>query len=150
MADFQRMAGFRPARGASAFQKMQNQDSFLEVIHAVSSDAYRVCIHGVQVDEDTLPASFDWRNVDGQNYVDPVVDQVSPMCRSAVMLNNRLLMINVHAQGACGACYAVSTGSMINSRIRILTKNREKTNVNTNQIIDCNRYSQACCYRCAV
>jgi len=75
----------------------------------------------LQVDVSDLPKEHDWRNHQGQNYVDPVVDQ-----------------------GSCGSCYAVATTSMINSRIRIMTKNRNKMNLDYNQILKCNRYSQGC------
>lgn len=80
VAEFNRLAGFRPA----TLPKEGHADVFLE--------------EEVQ----DLPEEFDWRNKDGQNYVDPVISQ------------------------SCGSCYAVSTVSMINSRIRIQTKNREK------------------------
>ena len=50
--------------------------------------------------ESFLPKSFDWRNVDGVNYVSPVRNQ-----------------------GACGSCYAFSSMGMLESRVRILTAN---------------------------
>ena len=51
-------------------------------------------------EESFLPKSFDWRNVDGVNYVSPVRNQ-----------------------GACGSCYAFSSMGMLESRVRILTAN---------------------------
>ena len=51
-------------------------------------------------EESFLPRSFDWRNVDGVNYVSPVRNQ-----------------------GACGSCYAFSSMGMLESRVRILTAN---------------------------
>jgi len=67
-----------------------------------------------------LPEEFDWRKKDGQNYVDPVISQ------------------------SCGSCYAVSTVSMINSRVRIQTKNREKPVFPYHQVLSCDHYNQAC------
>lgn len=74
----------------------------------------------VEVDVSDLPETFDWRNKDGQNYVDPVVDQ------------------------ACGSCYAVASVSMLNSRIRIKTKNRVKPQLPYGQVLSCDHYDQGC------
>ena len=54
-------------------------------------------------EESFLPKSFDWRKVDGVNYVSPVRNQ-----------------------GACGSCYAFSSMGMLESRVRILTANSRK------------------------
>ena len=51
-------------------------------------------------EESFLPKSFDWRNVDGVNYVSAVRNQ-----------------------GGCGSCYAFSSMGMLESRVRILTAN---------------------------
>jgi cathepsin C len=67
-----------------------------------------------------LPDDFDWRSHNGQNYVDPVITQ------------------------ECGSCYAVSTTSMINSRIRIMSKNKDKIILPYQQILKCDRYNQGC------
>lgn len=102
MAELQRMSGYKPTR--NAFKGLRPRgDSFIEI------------------DVSDLPQSFDWRNKDGQNYLDAVVDQ-----------------------GSCGSCYAVSTMSMINSRVRIMTKNRIKPQLGWDQVLRCNRYSQSC------
>ncbi|XP_023337847.1 dipeptidyl peptidase 1 isoform X3 [Eurytemora carolleeae] len=50
--------------------------------------------------QEYLPESWDWRNVDGVNYVS-----------------------EVRNQGSCGSCYAFSSMGMLESRLRILTKN---------------------------
>jgi len=65
-------------------------------------------------------SSFDWRNVDGQNFVDEVVSQ------------------------QCGDCYATATVSMINSRLRILTNNTVKAKYDWHQIVNCDPYNQGC------
>jgi len=103
VSEFNRMAGFRPAALSADTRPARPQaDVFLE--EEVSH----------------LPDQLDWRNMDGQNYVDPVLNQ------------------------RCGACYAASTVSMINSRIQIQTKNREKPNLDYTQVLECDRYNQAC------
>lgn len=68
-----------------------------------------------------MPESFDWRDVNGENYVSPVRNQ-----------------------GSCGSCYAFATLSMLESRLRIATNNTEKKVLSPQQIIDCSKYSQGC------
>jgi cathepsin C len=99
-SDFNRMAGFRAA--GSPRRRLPSM---------------------ALIEEDVahLPPSFDWRNKDGQNYLDKVLSQ------------------------GCGSCYAVSTTSMINSRIRIATKNRVQPQIPYNQVLACDkRYGQGC------
>ncbi len=67
------------------------------------------------------PESFDWRNVNGTNYVSPVRNQ-----------------------GKCGSCYAFSSMAMLESRIRVLTNNRKKPVLSTQNIVSCSNYSQGC------
>jgi len=103
VGEFNRKAGFRPAQ--------------LERIRSLPTNEVLL-----QIEEEVkdLPKSFDWRNKDGQNYVDPVINQ------------------------ACGSCYAVSSTSMINSRVRILTKNRVKPSLPYHQVLSCDRLNQGC------
>jgi len=103
MGEFNRRAGFRPAK-LKPLPRIPN-DVLLEELEKETSD---------------LPKSFDWRNKDGVNYMDSVINQ------------------------ACGSCYAVSTTSMINSRIRIQTKNRIKPSIPYGQVLSCDRYNQGC------
>lgn len=102
LRDLQLMSGYKPTR--RAFDGLRPVRSSL-----------------LEIDEGTLPKTFDWRNKDGQNYVDPVVEQ-----------------------GNCGSCYAIATVSMLNSRVRIMTKNQIKTKLGWQQVLQCNRYSQSC------
>lgn len=50
-----------------------------------------------------LPKNFDWRDVEGENYVAPVRNQAN-----------------------CGSCYVFASMAMIESRIRIKTKNQRQ------------------------
>ena len=68
-----------------------------------------------------LPEEFDWRNVDGKNYVSPVRNQ-----------------------GSCGSCYAFATMAMFEARVRVLS-NATKTLVFSPQdIVSCCEYAQGC------
>lgn len=68
-----------------------------------------------------LPDSWDWRNVSGVNYV--------PAVRN---------------QGACGSCYAFSATAMVESRIRVATKNDVAVTLSPQDIVSCSDYSQGC------
>ncbi|XP_043547496.1 dipeptidyl peptidase 1 [Chiloscyllium plagiosum] len=70
---------------------------------------------------DTLPESWDWRNVDGVNYVTPVRNQ-----------------------GSCGSCYSFSSMGMLEARIRIQTNNTQTPILSPQQIVSCSQYSQGC------
>jgi len=69
----------------------------------------------------SLPASFDWRNVDGVNYVSPVRNQ-----------------------GACGSCYAFASAAMLEARYRISTNNTQQPVYSPQDIVQCSIYSQGC------
>ncbi|GFR70692.1 dipeptidyl peptidase 1 [Elysia marginata] len=69
----------------------------------------------------SLPSSFDWRKVNGQNFVSPVRNQ-----------------------GACGSCYAFASMAMAESRLRILTNNTQKHVFAPQDIVECSPYSQGC------
>uniref|UniRef100_A0A0B6ZA32 Dipeptidyl peptidase 1 n=1 Tax=Arion vulgaris TaxID=1028688 RepID=A0A0B6ZA32_9EUPU len=68
-----------------------------------------------------LPESFDWRNVNGVNFVSPVRDQ-----------------------GGCGSCYAFGSLGMDEARIRILTNNTQKPVFSPQDVVECSPYSQGC------
>ena len=69
-----------------------------------------------------LPKSWDWRNVDGVNY-----------------------MFDVTNQGSCGSCFAVSTVDMIQTRIAIATKNKVRQQLSVQDMLECGSiYLQAC------
>ncbi|XP_072317940.1 dipeptidyl peptidase 1 [Eucyclogobius newberryi] len=68
-----------------------------------------------------LPARWDWRNVNGVNFVSPVRNQAS-----------------------CGSCYSFATMGMLEARIRILTNNSQTPTLSPQQIVSCSKYSQGC------
>ena len=68
-----------------------------------------------------LPASWDWRDVDGVNYVSPV-----------------------RAQASCGACYAIAAVTMLESRIAIASGGRERPSLSVQEVLSCSPYSQGC------
>ena len=69
----------------------------------------------------SLPDEFDWRNVDGKNYVSPVRDQ-----------------------GGCGSCYAFGTLAMFEARVRILSNNTKTPVLSTQDVVSCSEYAQGC------
>nr|XP_003219399.1 PREDICTED: dipeptidyl peptidase 1 [Anolis carolinensis] len=69
----------------------------------------------------SLPKSWDWRNVNGVNYVSPVRNQAS-----------------------CGSCYAFASMGMLESRIRILTNNSQTPTLSPQKVVSCSQYSQGC------
>ncbi|XP_041114514.1 dipeptidyl peptidase 1 [Polyodon spathula] len=68
-----------------------------------------------------VPESWDWRNVEGVNYVSPVRNQAS-----------------------CGSCYSFASMGMLEARIRILTNNTQTPVFSTQQVVSCSEYSQGC------
>uniref|UniRef100_A0A646QFX1 Dipeptidyl peptidase 1 n=1 Tax=Hemiscolopendra marginata TaxID=943146 RepID=A0A646QFX1_9MYRI len=69
----------------------------------------------------SLPDSFDWRNVNGVNYVSPVRNQ-----------------------GSCGSCYAFASMGLLEARLRIMTNNTYQGVLSPEDVISCSEYSQGC------
>uniref|UniRef100_A0A0G4HIF3 Dipeptidyl peptidase 1 n=1 Tax=Chromera velia CCMP2878 TaxID=1169474 RepID=A0A0G4HIF3_9ALVE len=70
---------------------------------------------------DPLPASWDWRNVKGKNFVPDPMDQ-----------------------GDCGSCYLVSTIQMLTARKRILLDDPKAEAFSTRFPLACSEYNQGC------
>ena len=79
-----------------------------------------------------LPVEFDWRNVRGINFVDQVKNQVT-----LALSRSTTVPIGSGVGQRCGACYAVSTTSMVDIRIRIATNNSVKLNIPWEQVSSC-------------
>ena len=71
--------------------------------------------------DNDIPRCFDWRLNDGVNYDTPI-----------------------KRQGDCGSCYALSTLSMIESRIRIKSKLKYKPFLSSSGTLSCTFYNQGC------
>lgn len=72
-------------------------------------------------DEAPLPTAWDWRNVDGRSYLDPVLDQ-----------------------GECGSCYAVATTRMLSARHRIRQSDPAIEPFSISFPLYCSEYNQGC------
>lgn len=68
-----------------------------------------------------LPDKFDWRNVNGINYVSPIRNQ-----------------------GSCGSCYAFGSMALHEARLRIKSNNTQTNVFSTQDIVECSKYSQGC------
>ncbi|XP_062328610.1 dipeptidyl peptidase 1 [Osmerus eperlanus] len=68
-----------------------------------------------------LPERWDWRDVNGVNYLSPVRNQAS-----------------------CGSCYSFATMGMLEARVRIQTNNTESPIFSPQQVVSCSEYSQGC------
>jgi len=69
----------------------------------------------------SLPDNFDWRDVDGVNYVSPIRNQ-----------------------GSCGSCYAFSAMGMNEARVRVMTNNTQTPVFSPQDVVECSEYSQGC------
>jgi len=68
-----------------------------------------------------LPTQFDWRDINGVNYVSPVRNQ-----------------------GGCGSCYAFGTTAMLEARTLIMSNKTNQMIFSPQRVVSCSEYSQAC------
>ncbi|XP_057296042.1 dipeptidyl peptidase 1-like [Hydractinia symbiolongicarpus] len=68
-----------------------------------------------------FPTEFDWRNVNGQNFVSPIRNQ-----------------------GTCGSCYAFASMAMLEARVRVESGNAKQPVFSTQNVVSCSAYSQGC------
>ena len=73
------------------------------------------------IDENKIAKNWDWRNVGGESYIPEVVEQ-----------------------GDCGACYTFSSIFSLESRLRILSHNKDKTKFSIQFPLSCNFYAEGC------
>jgi cathepsin C len=107
IADLQRMSGARPFHrpDVPVLPRAQKQPASPRDAAIISS----------------LSRNWDWRNISGQNFVEPMRDQLT-----------------------CGSCYAFAGTSMLAERIRILTGNAITPVLSPQDIVSCSPYSQGC------
>lgn len=74
-----------------------------------------------EIDENILPKNWDWRDVGGENYYSEEI-----------------------TQGGCGSCYAVSIISILESRLRIKTLNKDQTKLSVQFPLSCSFYTEGC------
>eukprot|EP00826_Nyctotherus_ovalis_P002900 TRINITY_DN10583_c0_g3_i1.p1 TRINITY_DN10583_c0_g3~~TRINITY_DN10583_c0_g3_i1.p1 ORF type:complete len:544 (-),score=121.28 TRINITY_DN10583_c0_g3_i1:145-1776(-) len=77
--------------------------------------------HVDDIPDSALPRNWDWRNISGISYMSPV-----------------------RSQGKCGSCYILGSLNVIESRVRIATKNAIKPKLSPQQILSCSFYSEGC------
>ncbi|CAD7957627.1 unnamed protein product [Amoebophrya sp. A120] len=68
-----------------------------------------------------LPSNHSWDNVDGENYLEPILDQAD-----------------------CGSCYAVSSVHMLSARYRVQQKNAKLPGFSINFPLYCSDLNQGC------
>jgi len=68
-----------------------------------------------------LPRNFDWRDVDGINYVSPV-----------------------RHQDNCGSCYSFASTAMVEARLRIMTNFSRQPVFSPQDVVECSRISEGC------
>jgi len=110
IGELERMRGVPAAEAANP----------LEMFAPVEAKAPRRAAHP-RLRKEAIPASFDWRNVSGVNYVSPV-----------------------RSQGSCGSCYAFASAGMLEARIRVRSQNRLQPVLSTQDVVSCSLYSQGC------
>jgi C1A family cysteine protease len=108
-----------------------NSNNILENLHNVEEDSSKVTDFSTiskyfnkelkEIDVHTLPRNWDWRNIGGVNYVP-----------------------NPRRQLNCGSCYIFSLVSSLESRLRILTNNKDKTEFSRQFPLSCSFYTEGC------
>ena len=96
-----------------------DRDGNLETNYSVISKYLNTEIS--DIDENTLPKNWDWRNIGGVNYIP-----------------------EPEMQGECGSCYIFSLISSLESRLRILTNNKDKTKFSRQFPLACSFYTEGC------
>ena len=74
-----------------------------------------------EIDENFLPKNWDWRDIGGKSFVHEPTKQ-----------------------GDCGSCYIFSIVSSLESRLRILTNNRDQTKFSRQFPLSCSFYTEGC------
>ncbi|KAF0293795.1 Dipeptidyl peptidase 1 [Amphibalanus amphitrite] len=115
-------AAFYPEHERFTRKEMQRRSGgHLSRVYGLTSRGDRYTSVSEQLEMDRLPREWDWRDVDGVNYVSPVRNQ-----------------------GACGSCYAFASMGALEARVRILTNNTRRSVFSPQDIVSCSEFSQGC------
>ncbi|XP_071548235.1 dipeptidyl peptidase 1-like isoform X2 [Panulirus ornatus] len=101
------------------YEMMQRAGGSRSVLPALPSPAPTTSEQRARVS--LLPENFDWRNVNGVNYVAPVRDQ-----------------------GGCGSCYTFASTGQLEARVRIATHNQRQDIFSPQDVVSCSVLSQGC------
>jgi len=100
-------------------QSVRDRDGDIETDYSVISKYLQTPIE--EIDENNLPKNWDWRNIGGISYVP-----------------------NPRKQGDCGSCYIFSLVSSLESRLRIMTNNKDRTEFSRQFPVSCSFYTEGC------
>jgi len=116
-------AGFhRPAaRAVKAALQRPSQQSATRGRSFLQKRQQRSPAAGGHKKTNALPQDFDWSNVDGRNFLEPVMDQAD-----------------------CGSCYAASSVRMLTARHKIRQNNTKAVPWSINFPLFCSEYNQGC------
>jgi cathepsin C len=103
----------------SSVSFLQRSSSILQ--RSSSDGTVGMTLPDEDVEAETFPASWDWSNVSGVNYLDEVIDQ-----------------------GECGSCYAVATMRMLSTRHRIRQNDPTLEPFSISFPLYCSEYNQGC------
>jgi len=140
MRDMQRMMGFgrvpkeappRAARDGAGAARVDDVEALLlqmsqgEMGAGSGNDKNQPMDAGLYTTRssvDDYPDTWDWRDMNGQDFTHPAINQ-----------------------GGCGSCWAVSTADMLSMRTAIATNNTWKPKLSAQEMLVCSdKYAQAC------
>lgn len=98
-------------------KKSQNYQKPFSFSQESSQEPLDLCGHS----NSEIPRCFDWRSYESTNYDTPI-----------------------KRQGDCGSCYALSTLSMIEARIRVKSRFKYKPYLSSGGTLSCTYYNQGC------
>jgi len=117
LREINQMAGLRRSLPLADLAMQLDRDiSFVQM----QEEPRTILRHG-HGDDAKLPKAWDWRNISGQSYLEPVMDQ-----------------------GQCGSCYTVATTRMLTARHRIKKKDLTLEQFSIDFPLHCSEYNQGC------
>lgn len=116
---------------ATKYSKNNTNSNINTSISEAETDCYNITDYNIiskyinteinDMDINKMPKNWDWRNVGGVNYVPKPRKQMD-----------------------CGSCYIFSTVSSLESRLRVLTNNKDQTVFSRQWPLACNFYTEGC------